>query len=106
LWGTFPRVLGKYCRDEKLFTLSEAIYKMTGLPAQQFRLQKRGLVKVGFSADLVLFDPETIRDTATFSNSISVAEGITAVWVNGFLSYEPGKTMGKRAGKFLPRVNE
>jgi N-acyl-D-amino-acid deacylase len=106
LWGTFPRVLGKYCRDEKLFTLSEAIYKMTGLPAQQFRLQKRGLVKVGFSADLVLFDPETIRDTATFSNSISVAEGITAVWVNGFLSYEPGKTMGKRAGKFLPHVNE
>lgn len=106
LWGTFPRVLGKYCRDEKLFPLSEAIYKMTGLPARQFDLQKRGLVRVGFSADLVLFDPETIRDTATFSNPISVAEGIAAVWVNGVLSYQDGKMTGNRAGRFLPHVNK
>jgi N-acyl-D-aspartate/D-glutamate deacylase len=79
---------------------------MTGLPARQFDLQKRGLVRVGFSADLVLFDPETIRDTATFSNPISVAEGITAVWVNGVLSYQDGKMTGNRAGRFLPHVNK
>jgi N-acyl-D-aspartate/D-glutamate deacylase len=79
---------------------------MTGLPAKQFGLQKRGLVKVGFSADLVLFDPEAVRDTATFSDPISVAEGINAVWVNGVLSYQQGKTTGTRAGRFLPHISE
>jgi len=103
LWGTFPRVLGRYSRDEGLFSLPEAIHKMTGLPAQRFGLSKRGLIRKGYYADLVLFDPETIIDTATFSDPIRPAEGITAVWVNGVLSYTNEGATGNRGGRFLPR---
>ena len=76
LWGTFPRVLGRYSRDEKLFTLARAIHKMTGLTAQRFHLHDRGLIMPGYAADLVLFDPDTIRDTATFDQPIAAAAGI------------------------------
>ncbi len=103
LWGTFPRVLGYYCRDQRIFPLTQAVHKMTGLPAQRFGLAGRGEIKVGCHADLVLFDPETIRDTATFSNPICPAEGIVAVWVNGVLSYEDGHATGNRGGRFLRR---
>jgi len=103
LWGTFPRVLGRYSRDEGLFSLPEAIHKMTGLPAQRFGLSKRGLIRKNYYADLVLFDPETIIDTATFSDPIRPAEGITAVWVNGVLSYTNEGATGNRGGRFLPR---
>jgi N-acyl-D-aspartate/D-glutamate deacylase len=103
LWGTFPRVLGRYCRDEGLFSLPEAVYKMTGLPAQRFGLAKRGLIRKDYYADLVLFDPETIMDTATFSDPMRPAEGIAAVWVNGVLSYTAEGATGNRAGRFLPR---
>jgi N-acyl-D-aspartate/D-glutamate deacylase len=103
LWGTFPRVLGHYCRDEGIFTLAQAVHKMTGLPAQRFGLAGRGRIQEGCQADLVLFNPQTIRDTATFSNPICAAEGISAVWVNGVLSYETGDATGQRGGRFLPR---
>jgi N-acyl-D-aspartate/D-glutamate deacylase len=103
LWGTFPRVLGHYCRDLGIFSLAQAVHKMTGLPAQRFGLAGRGQIREGCHADLVLFDPETIRDTATFSNPICAAEGIAAVWVNGVLSYKDGDATGQRAGRFLPR---
>ena len=103
LWGTFPRVLGRYSRDEKLFPLPEAIRKMTGLPAQRFGLAGRGFIRKGYAADLVLFDPETIIDTATFSDPIRPARGIAAVWVNGVLSYTADGATGERAGHFLPR---
>ena len=103
LWGTFPRVLGRYSRDEGLFSLPEAVHKMTGLPAQRFGLSKRGLIRKDYYADLVLFDPETIIDTATFSDPIRPAEGITAVWVNGVLSYTNEGATGNRGGRFLPR---
>jgi N-acyl-D-aspartate/D-glutamate deacylase len=103
LWGTFPRVLGHYCRDEGIFPLAEAVHKMTGMPAQQFGLAGRGKIGEGCHADLVLFHPETIRDTASFSNPISAAEGIAAVWVNGVLSYQDGVAAQERAGRFLPR---
>ncbi len=103
LWGTFPRVLGRYSRDEGLFSLPEAVYKMTGLPAQRFGLSKRGFVRKDYYADLVLFDPETIIDTATFSDPIRPAEGIAAVWVNGVLSYTNDGATGNRGGRFLPR---
>ena len=103
LWGTFPRVLGRYGREQKLFPLPEAVRKMTGLPAQRFGLAGRGLVRRGYAADLVLFDPETIIDTATFSDPIRPASGITAVWVNGVLSYTAEGATGNRAGRFLPR---
>jgi N-acyl-D-aspartate/D-glutamate deacylase len=103
LWGTFPRVLGRYSRDEGLFSLPEAIHKMTGLPAQRFGLSKRGLIRKDYYADLVLFDPENIIDTATFSDPIRPAKGIAAVWVNGVLSYTYEGATGNRGGRFLPR---
>ena len=103
LWGTFPRVLGRYSREEKLFSLPAAIHKMTGMPAQRFGLAGRGLIRKDFAADLVLFDPETILDTATFSDPIQPATGIAAVWVNGVLSYTAKGTTGNRSGCFLPR---
>jgi N-acyl-D-aspartate/D-glutamate deacylase len=103
LWGTFPRVLGYYCREQGLFPLANAVHKMTGMPAQRFGLEGRGSIREGAHADLVLFDPETIRDTATFSDPIRCAEGIAAVWVNGVLSYRDGDATGQRGGRFLPR---
>jgi N-acyl-D-amino-acid deacylase len=103
LWGTFPRVLGRYSREEKLFPLAQAIFKMTGLPAQRFGLAKRGLVREGFAADLVLFDPESVIDTATFADPTQPARGILKVWVNGVLSYTAAGATGKRAGRFLAR---
>jgi N-acyl-D-amino-acid deacylase len=103
LWGTFPRVLGHYSREEKLFPLAQAIFKMTGLPAQRFGLAKRGLVREGFAADLVLFDPESVIDTSTFADPTQPARGILMVWVNGVLSYTAAGATGKRAGRFLAR---
>lgn len=104
LWGAFPRVLGRYCREEKLFGLEEAVRKMTSLSAERFGLAKRGRIREGYFADLVLFDPARIRDTATFDDPIRPAEGIEAVWVNGELAYTPDGATGKRAGRFLPRA--
>jgi N-acyl-D-aspartate/D-glutamate deacylase len=103
LWGTFPRVLGKYCRDEKLFSLGQAVHKMTGLPAARFGFADRGLVRESYFADLVLFDPRTIRDTATFDNPACPAKGIERVWVNGVLSYRNGVPTGRRSGRFIKR---
>jgi N-acyl-D-amino-acid deacylase len=103
LWGTFPRVLGRYCREEKLMGLPEAVHKMTGMAAQRFGLSKRGLIREGFCADMVLFDPEKIIDTATFADPVRAAEGIKSVWVNGVLSYTADGATGNRAGRFLPR---
>ncbi len=104
LWGTFPRVLGHFCRDEMLFSLPEAIRKMTGMPAQRFGLADRGLIREGYCADLVLFDPKTIIDTATFSDPAQTAVGIERVWVNGVLTYNPEGLTGGRAGQFLGRA--
>ncbi|HEV2273137.1 MAG TPA: D-aminoacylase [Acidobacteriaceae bacterium] len=106
LWGTFPRVLGHYCRELGLLSLAEAVHKMTGKPAKQFGLADRGEIGEGLRADLVLFDPEKIRDTATFSNPICLSEGITGVWVNGALSYSGRAATGARSGRFLPRVSQ
>lgn len=104
LWGTFPRVLGRYARQEKLFSLAEAVRKMTSLPAQRFGFAQRGLIRVGYFADLVLFDPATILDTATFADPIRPATGIVGVWVNGVLSYTANGSTAHRAGRFLPRA--
>jgi N-acyl-D-amino-acid deacylase len=104
LWGTFPRVLGRYSRKEKLIPLPAAVHKMTAMPAQRFGLARRGLIREGFFADLVLFDPDEIVDTATFSNPIQPARGIVSVWVNGRLTYTAEGPTGARAGRFLPRA--
>ena len=103
LWGTFPRVLGHYTRDEKLFPLPEAIRKMTSLPAARFGLTDRGLIRESYRADLVLFNPKTVRDAATFADPIRPATGIEKIWVNGVLSYTGGAAIGGGAGRFLPR---
>ena len=105
LWGTFPRVLGRYSREERLFPLAEAVHKMTGLPAQNFRLAQRGLIREGYYADLVVFDPATICDTATFDAPEHAAAGIERVWVNGVLSYAVGTMRAIRGGRFLPRAS-
>ncbi|MGH9518320.1 MAG: amidohydrolase family protein, partial [Terriglobales bacterium] len=104
LWGAFPRVLGRYSRDEKLFPLHEAVRKMTSLSAERFGLVQRGRIREGYFADLVLFDPLRIRDAATFDDPIRPAEGIQAVWVNGELAYTPAGATTNRAGRFLPRA--
>jgi N-acyl-D-amino-acid deacylase len=103
LWGTFPRVLGRYARDEALFPLAVAIHKMTGLPARRFGLNDRGVVGEGRAADLVLFDAESVRDVATFTDPPRPAEGIRAVWVNGALSSRDQMPTAARAGRFLTR---
>ncbi|HEX8596194.1 MAG TPA: D-aminoacylase [Pseudomonas sp.] len=103
LWGAFPRVLGHFSRDLGLFPLHTAVHKMTGLSAARFGLHERGLIREGYWADLVLFDPERVRDVADFEDPQRAAEGIDGVWVNGQLSYADGKAQGERQGKFLPR---
>jgi len=104
LWGAFPRVLGHYCRDQKLFPLTEAVHKMTGLSARRFGLAARGEIREGYWADLVLFDEATIRDVATYADPKRAAEGISAVWVNGVCSSRDQVPTGDRAGRFLARV--
>jgi N-acyl-D-amino-acid deacylase len=103
LWGTFPRVLGHYGREQQLFPIAEAVRKMTSLPAKRFGLKDRGLVREGFAADLVLFDADTVRDDASFTEPVKAAVGIDAVWVNGALSYWKQASTGERAGRFLAR---
>jgi len=103
LWGTFPRVLGHYSRDEKLFPLEEAVRRMTGLPAQQFRLTNRGTIAVGAYADLVVFDPATVIDRATFEAPMTPAAGIDTVIVNGRIVWRDGAVTGARPGRALRR---
>jgi N-acyl-D-aspartate/D-glutamate deacylase len=103
LWGTFPRVLGHYARDEALFPLAVAIHKMTALPARKFGLRDRGVVREGHTADLVLFDAASVRDVATFTDPQRPAEGIHAVWVNGVLSSRDQVPTGAHGGEFLSR---
>jgi N-acyl-D-amino-acid deacylase len=106
LWGTFPRVIGPYVREHKLFSLSEAVRKMTSLPAERFRLKDRGYLRPGYAADLVLFDAEQISDTATFMNPVQASVGIEAVWVNGVLSLHNERTTERRGGRFLTRQKD
>lgn len=103
LWGAFPRVLGYYCREQGLFPLTVAVHKMSGMSAARYQLPQRGLIKEGYYADLVLFDAQTVKDSATFSQPQQPAEGIEAVWVNGVKSYEQQAVTGQRAGRFICR---
>lgn len=104
LWGAFPRVLARYAREQGLLSLPEAVYKMTGLSARQFRLHQRGQLQPGWFADVVVFDPQRVRDTATYELPQQVAQGIQAVFVNGTLSYQAGDTAPRgQAGRLLRR---
>jgi N-acyl-D-amino-acid deacylase len=104
LWGTFPRVLGHYARDLKLFSLEEAIRKMTGHTASVFGMVDRGVIRQGAYADLVLFDPDTVRDASTYDAPTRPAEGILETWINGQSAYVLGDGATKaRAGRLVTR---
>jgi len=100
-YGTFPRVLGHYARDEAVITLEDAVRKMTSLAAGRLQLRERGLVRNGWWADLVLFDPERVSDTATYEDPHRYPVGIEHVLVNGELALEAGETTSGRHGRFL-----
>lgn len=102
-YGTFPRILGRYVRDRGLLPLETAIHKMTGLPAAKLGLADRGLVRPGAFADLVVFDPQRIRDAATFTDPHRTPEGIEAVFVNGVQAVEGGRLTGRLGGRVLRR---
>jgi N-acyl-D-amino-acid deacylase len=104
LWGAFPRVLGHYARSRGIFSLEAAIHKMTGLPAARFGLADRGVIAPGAAADLVIFDPDRIRDTATFAQPKQPAAGIDAVYVNGVAVWRDGHATGARPGVVLKRT--
>ncbi|MGE0419112.1 MAG: amidohydrolase family protein [Acetobacteraceae bacterium] len=104
LWGTFPRVLGHYARDLKLFSLEEAVRKMTGHTAEVFGMVDRGVIRDGAYADLVLFDPVTVNDAATFDAPTKVSDGIIETWVNGQSAYVYGDgATSARAGRLVTR---
>lgn len=98
-YGTFPRVLGYYVREQGVMPLETAIHKMTGLPARKIQLQDRGVVRPGAYADLVAFDPDTVRDTATFTDPHQYPQGINLVVVNGMITVREGEMTGTLAGR-------
>jgi len=102
-YGTFPRILRKYVREEKKLTLEDAIRKFTALPAQRMRIADRGVLKAGMWADVVVFDPETIRDVATFENPNQLSEGMRFVLVNGVPVIDEGRMTNALPGKVLDR---
>ena len=97
-FGTFPRVLGKYVRDEHVITLEQAVHKMSGLTASQLHFTDRGLITPGFAADLVIFDPATVADRATFTDPFQYPVGIDTVIVNGRVVLDSGRHTGERPG--------
>jgi N-acyl-D-amino-acid deacylase len=100
-WGTFPRYLGHYVRELGVLGLEDCVHHLTGRPADRLRLSDRGLVFTGYAADLVLFDPATIVDTATFDNPKQQARGIQHVLVNGEFAIENGAPTGALAGRAI-----
>jgi dihydroorotase/N-acyl-D-amino-acid deacylase len=100
-YATFPRILRKYVREEKKLTLEDAIRKFSALPAQRMRLIDRGVLKQGMWADVVVFDPEKIRDVATFDDPNRLSEGMDFVVVNGTLVIDNGKMTAALPGKVL-----
>jgi len=100
-YGTYPRILGKYVRDEKLMTLSEAIRKMSALPAETLRIGRRGRLQKGYFADIVVFDPAKVRDLATFEKPHQYATGIIHVLVNGVQVLRDGEHTGAKPGRVV-----
>jgi len=100
-WGSASRILGHYVRDEKLLPLEEAIRKMTSLPASRMGLADRGILRPGMAADVVAFDPATVRDRSTYADPLHYSEGIPFVMVNGRLVVEGGRITEERPGRPL-----
>jgi N-acyl-D-aspartate/D-glutamate deacylase len=104
-YGTFPRVLGKYVREEGILSLEEAVRKMTSAPAKRIGLKDRGLIREGMIADITVFDPAAVKDRATFQKPHQYPQGIEHVIVNGRLAVSAEKLTGIRAGRVLSRQN-
>ncbi len=100
-FGTFPRIYAKYVREDHVLTLEDAIRKMTSLPANLLGLYDRGRIAPGMAADIVIFDPDKIQDTATFAKPAVYPTGIDAVLVNGTLAIDHGKSTGEMVGEVL-----
>ncbi len=100
-FGSFPRVLGKYVREEKILSWEEAIYKMSGKPAKKYGLKKRGSLEKGNFADVVIFNPEKVKDLSTVDDPYQYAKGVSWVFVNGEIIMEEGKFNGSRAGRVI-----
>lgn len=103
-YGTFPRVLGRYARELRIFPLETAVHKMTGLSAARLRLGDRGLLRVGNFADVVVFDPATVADRSTFEHPHQYPVGIDYVFVNGVAAIDAGRFTDARAGRVLRRM--
>jgi len=104
VYGTYPRVLGRYVRGMSVLRLEEAIRKMTSLPAQRIGLTDRGIIREGMYADIVIFDPERVIDKATYEDPLKFPEGVTYTIVNGVIVNERGKHTGKLPGKVLRKT--
>jgi len=103
-YGTYPRILGKYVREDRVLNLPEAIRKMTSFPARKFGLKDRGVIRTGAFADLVVFDPQRVVDTATYESPIQQPRGMPYVLVNGKPAVDDGRVTGARGGKVLRRT--
>ncbi len=102
-YGSFPKVIETYVVEQQLFSLEEAIHKMTGLPAEIIGIQDRGLIKEGFTADLLIFKPEEIKETATYEEPHQLVEGFKYVFVNGKLAKQEEDFSKERNGKMLSK---
>jgi len=100
-YGSFTRILGRYVRDEKVISLEDAVRKMSGAAAQRLSIRDRGLLREELQADVVIFDPETIADHATFEEPHQLSTGVRDVWVNGTRALEDGKHLGTKSGQFV-----
>ena len=100
-YGTYPRVLGKYVREEGVITLEDAVRKMSSAVADRLGLRDRGLLRSGFHADVVVFDPATIRDHATFEKPQQFATGVSHVLINGGLALDDGEPTGRPTGRVV-----
>ena len=106
LWGAFPRVFARYWRERQLFSLEQAVHKMTGMTARNFRIADRGLLRAGGCADVVVFDPARIADTATYDDPVRASVGIVAVYVDGSRAYaqDDSTVVQARKGRLLRRA--
>jgi len=102
-FGSFAHVLGPYVRDRRLFSLEDAVRKMSSLAAANVGIKHRGVIEPGYFADLVLFDPATITDKATFDTPQARAVGVRTVWVNGQIVFDNGASTGRYTGRALRR---
>jgi N-acyl-D-amino-acid deacylase len=100
-FGSMPRFLGYWVRDHQLMSVEQAVRKITSLPAEREHLYERGLLRPGFYADVTVFDPATVRDTATYEHPASLSQGVSYVFVNGQLEFDHGQLTGTKAGRAL-----